>query len=251
MPLCPTRLRFHLEATTPIFFPPLKAENIWRGMAGLLLPRVAPAAAPSLLNPHWSQAPSGYATPPKPFLFRAFHLDGQRFQPGQLLHIDVHVFAPRLPIRESLEGAICLLETEGLGPGRGKLRLTGITESAFGSRTQPLRNELTIDLLTPTNCSPAYDTFLPRLRERINALTACYTSEPLLPPLPHNSGITLANDQTTLTPRARYSTRTGQTYGTGGRTGTFTYQGDLAAALPILRLGEATGLAGGWFQMIE
>ena len=58
------RHRFEFEVLTPVYFPPLKAENILRGMAGLLLPRAAPELAGPILHPVWPNAPSGYATPP-------------------------------------------------------------------------------------------------------------------------------------------------------------------------------------------
>ena len=236
------RHRFRFEVLSPVYFPPYKAENVLRGMAGLLLP----ASAGEILNPIWRSAPSGFATPPKPFVFRAHHLDGLRFQPGAGLHFDIHDFAPRLPIRDSFESAMKRLEIEGLGPGRGKLRLLSTETDSFRSAAVET-SKIGLNFITPTEIETAFDILIARLHDRINALSTCYQNNPL-PPL-ERVKVRVVRDETRHIERQRFSTRTGQTYETGGVVGMLTYEGSLAAAIPYLEVGQWTGIGDGHYEI--
>lgn len=63
------------------------------------------------------------------------------------------------------------------------------------------------------------------------------------------TAVAVVRDETVVVERQRTSTRTGQSYGTGGRVGQVEFAGELAAALPFLRVGEQTGLGGGWYRI--
>src|ERR1035438_4160553 len=102
-------LRFEFRATESLFFPPGKAANILRGALGLVFRQIACA-------PHCSDArtcsardscyyarifepvaqdggPSGLADSPRPFVFRARHLDGRTVQPSESFYFDLHLFS--------------------------------------------------------------------------------------------------------------------------------------------------------------
>jgi hypothetical protein len=237
-----------LDVLTPVYFPPLQAENVIRGAAGLLLPRVC-ADASAMLQPRWAGAPSGYATPPKPFAIRAYPLDGRRLVAGERFSFEIVQFALGLPVGEAFAGMCALLETEGLGPGRGKARLARLeaTDREFSLEAGDAVAGVVIDWMSPTDADTGPG-FLARLHDRINALRCCYGGEPPLAPL-SRAAVTVVRDGTRVVDRQRTSTRTGQSYGTGGRVGPVEYAGELTAAMPFLRLGEQTGLGGGWYRI--
>jgi hypothetical protein len=244
------RHRFEFEVLTPVYFPPYKADNILRGMAGLLLPDVAPAIAQQILHPQWPNAPSGYATPPKPYAFRAHHLDGRRFQPGETIHFDLIQFDLRADIPGAFVAACRLLETEGLGPGRGKLRFLQNEANPVTHSLLPTRpcTQLTLRFLTPTEIDPAFNTLIARLHDRINALSTCYSGKHPLTRLA-TVDVRITRNDTRFIQRHRHSTRTGQTYETGGIIGEVEYAGALTQALPFLELGQWTGFANGFFTL--
>src|SRR5882757_5002771 len=109
-------LRLAYRARDPLYFPPHKSGNILRGTFGAILKRVAcPPACQSaktcerrntcpyarIFEPHSepdsNPAPSGLADPPRPFVFRAAHLDGRSIAPGETFHFDLHLFDTRDP----------------------------------------------------------------------------------------------------------------------------------------------------------
>ncbi len=236
---------------TALYFPDGKAENVLRGMAGLLIPRVAPKSAAGLLHPVWPGAPSGYATPPKPFLFRAFPLDGLRFQAGDTFAFDVHQFAPALPVKDVLVQVMALLETEGLGPGRGRIRLLDVEtwDSLHSLDASEEVNQLTLRFLSPADISPVFPALIARLHDRINALSTLYGGHPPLPPL-ERAEVEIRRDGTSIHSRQRQSTRTGQRYDTRGIKGEIEYSGSLTGALPFLRLGQWTGIGNGFYEIV-
>lgn len=239
-----------MDVLTPVYFPPLQAENVIRGAAGLLLPRVCDAAE-AILHPRWEGAPSGYATPPKPFAIRAYPLDGRRLLAGERFAFEVVQFALGLPVGEAFAGMCGLLETEGIGPGRGRARLERVAVSEWEAPLEPAEPAagVVIDWLSPTdaNIGPG---FVARLHDRVNALQCCFGGNPPLAPLARGA-VEVVRDETVVMERQRTSTRTGQTYGTAGRVGLVEYAGELTAALPFLRAGEQTGLGGGWYRIAK
>jgi hypothetical protein len=88
------RLRLRFVARDPIRFPAGAPANILRGALGITLRRIAsPEIYARLFEPKSRGGPSGLADPPRPFVFRARHLDGQTIAAGEAFHFDVNVFA--------------------------------------------------------------------------------------------------------------------------------------------------------------
>src|SRR3954454_19029213 len=101
-------LRFSFVARERISFPPGKSSNILRGAFGTIFRRIAcvpqcksarecewrascPYARmfePSALG----RGPSGLADWPRPFVFRATHLDGCTIEPGESFYFDLNLF---------------------------------------------------------------------------------------------------------------------------------------------------------------
>ena len=65
---------------------------------------------------------------PRPFVFRAIHLDGQTFAPGQFFHFDLHLFDLNSPAIAYFVLAFAQLARDGLGPARGKVELTTVSQ---------------------------------------------------------------------------------------------------------------------------
>jgi hypothetical protein len=77
-------LRFCLRAQDPVHFPAGQSANILRGAFGHLLRRTtSPSIYRRLFEPAVSIGPSGLADPPRPFVFRAAHLDGRIIPPSE------------------------------------------------------------------------------------------------------------------------------------------------------------------------
>jgi hypothetical protein len=106
-------LRFFFVAREPVHFPLGKAANLLRGAFGSIFSRIAcvphcpgpreceiraecPYARmfePSALAP----GPSGLADSPRPFVFRATHLDGHTITPGGAFFFDLNLFDMHSP----------------------------------------------------------------------------------------------------------------------------------------------------------
>src|ERR1700689_1887768 len=142
-------LRFEFIARESLFFPPGKAANILRGALGTIFRRIAcvphcretktceirescPHAR--IFEPVWQgEGPSGLADSPRPFVFRARHLDGLTIQPGQPFHFDLNVFALDPTVLAYFVLTFAALAREGLGPRRGKADLQRVRRIAMGS----------------------------------------------------------------------------------------------------------------------
>lgn len=134
------RLRLHFQAGESIAFPAGKAGNIVRGAFGAMLRSVAcPPECPGsgscpdratcayarLFEPRAARGtgPSGLANWPRPFVLRAAHLNGQRFEAGEAFHLDIHLFDLDDPGFAPVVASFARLVSEGLGPGRGSVSL--------------------------------------------------------------------------------------------------------------------------------
>jgi len=137
-------LRFSFVAIEPVLFPAGKSANILRGSFGLIFRRIAcrpecPGARvcekraecpyarvfePTAIGP----GPSGLADWPRPFVFRAAHLDGRTIPPGESFHFDLHLFDLQLPAISYFVEAFSELTREGLGPRRGFVALTNVSQ---------------------------------------------------------------------------------------------------------------------------
>src|SRR5690606_14045122 len=79
-----------------------------------------------IFEPQGEQGPSGLSDSPRPFVFRAMHLNGALVRPGDPFRFDMHVFDVRRPVLAYLIRAFTELAKEGLGAGRGRAVLTSV-----------------------------------------------------------------------------------------------------------------------------
>ena len=160
-------LRFEFAAQDPLYFSPGKAGNTLRGALGTIFKRIAcvpecldTRACPTresciyarVFEPVATAAipgPSGLADPPRPFVFRARHLDGRTVQPGQLFHFDLHVFSLEPAVLAYFVRAFAALAHEGLGSGRSKAELQRVLRIRLNGSAQPAADPVepaTLDL---------------------------------------------------------------------------------------------------------
>jgi len=227
------------------------------------------------------EGPSGLADWPRPFVFRAAHLDGRTLQPGDGFHFDVHIFDVRDPALPYFVLAFAQLAREGLGPGRARAELTevdqlglgGVAEAQLfeGNRFQmgvlasPNRWELSaarggcqsrvrVRFVTPTELKsgrelaplPEFGILFSRLRDRISTLRALYGEGPLEIDFRAMGERAAAVGMTRCELRwhevNRLSSRTGQRHPLGGFVGEAEYEGELGEFLPYLFTGKWTGV---------
>lgn len=256
------RLRFHFHAEEPVFFPPGKAANVLRGAFGMLLrDTAAPAEYQRVFEPKATGGgPSGLADHPRPFVFRAAHLNGQTIAPGSSFHFDMHLFDTRHPASPALQEAYARLAETGLGPSRGRTKLVSIGKEHIAipldAPAEPAAR-IRVQFLTPTEikgherdgaaASPvAFGVLFARLRDRISTLRALYGPGALdidFRAIGERAGrVALTRSNLAWHNSARHSSHTGQTHSIGGFTGEADYAGDLAEFLPYLRAGQWTGV---------
>lgn len=286
--------RFHFQASEPVFFPPGKASNVLRGAFGSIFRKLAcvpecsdaksceiAAQCPYALvfepRQEWTRAqgPSGFADWPRPFVFRALHLDGCRFSRGQHFHFDLILFEPPAKLLPYFILVFRQLAEAGLGPSRGRAALSKVEDTSNGAllydghrllnrdlpglqfdlgKLSPPLNRLTVTFLTPTELKsggelvarPEFPVLLARLRDRISNLRAIYRGGPLnidFESLGQSAQHVRIVDSTLHHVQAeRLSSRTGQRHSLGGFTGSVTYEGNLSSFLPFLHVGEWAGV---------
>lgn len=283
------RIRLYFKAADTVRFGDGNSANTLRGAFGTVLREVActptcgaaghhPGCAyarifePRALRPN---GPSGLADWPRPFIFRARHLDSRTLPPGEDFYFDIHLFDPQLPVRYIAE-ALKRLATEGLGPRRGRAILTGIeqldTEDRLVARVwngvemsplltpsaEPLEAEpcgaVRVRFVTPTELKcgntrvdrPEFSVLFARIRDRLSTLRTLYGPGPLEIDFrgmgERAAGIQMTRCDLRAEHRVRRSSRTGQVHPWGGFTGEAEYQGDLAEFVPYLRIARWTGV---------
>src|SRR6185295_16309462 len=127
-------LRFAFTAPESIHFPEGKSANLLRGAFGIIFRKIVcvpecPGARdcegsaecpyarmfePAALD----GGPSGLADWPRPFVFRATHLDGRTLKSGEAFHFDLNLFDMKSPAIAYLALSFAQLAREGLGPRR-------------------------------------------------------------------------------------------------------------------------------------
>ncbi len=229
-------LRFEFTARESLYFPRVKATNILRGAFGTIFRQIvctpecatSIAAEPTCERRHscpyatvfapiaTAAGPSGLADPPRPFVFRARHLDGRTIHPGQRFHFDLNLFTPEPAVRAAFVRTFAALADEGLGPRRGKADLQRVTRIAvagqpeqtlYDAATQnigelntdidPISFDLApspaapkkirVEFLSPTELKhdhhlvdrPEFPILFARVRDRISTLRMLYGDGPL------------------------------------------------------------------------
>ena len=286
-------LRFEFVAHDPLYMPPGKAGNILRGAFGSVLRRTTcpPECEHVRSCVNWQDCPyarvfepirrgagpSGLEQHPRPFVFRARHLETCTIERGQPFHFDVHILSsnpelPRFFIRTFAE-----LGFEGFGPRRSKAELQSVRRFGPGdpsgvvcaSNENGMRsvapvsidldgqcrtvNAIRIDFLSPTELKyknqvvkrPDFSILFARIRDRINSLRTLYGGGPLNIDLcsgRRSEAIEMTDCAIGTRHVTRKSGRTGQVHSIGGFIGCAVYRGELAEFLPYLETARWAGV---------
>lgn len=257
----PVLVRRHwFDAKDPIRFPDGKASNILRGGFGMALRASAPPETyERIFEPKRSGpgVPSGFADPPRPFLFRASHLDGQTIDKHDDFHFDVHVFGDPADA-DAITATLDSLFQSGAGVGRGQARLTAIadqTQMLDLYAAEPAASAR-VHLLTPTELKHEgrpwtkadFPVLIRRVRDRVWTLLSLYAAgcpateadKALFNELAGQ--VRLTGSHLELRSTARLSSRSGQTHSLSGIVGHADYAGPLDAFIPYLRAAYYTGV---------
>jgi len=288
--------RFHFETLTAVYFPAGKPGNIIRGAFGTIFRRHAcePGCEDAGTHRHRPQCayarifepaaigvlPSGLSDPPRPFVFRAASLDERLLNAGDPFHFDLHIFYSEHPELIHFIEAFRELAESGLGPGRGKARLTSVDQlnlsgeraarvfagGKFESGRMAAPNSLSLEpagckivraqvrFITPTELKadgaavrqPDFGVLFSRARDRVSTLRSLYGAGPL--PIDFRgmaeraARVRLTRCDLQWFDTRRRSSRTGQNHPLGGFIGEAEYQGELAEFVPYLRAAHWTGV---------
>jgi hypothetical protein len=288
-------LRFSFVAREALYFPPGKSSNILRGAFGTIFRQIAcepecngartcerrgTCAYARMFEPSaLGSGPSGLADWPRPFVFRASHLDARHVSPGEAFHFDLHLFDLSSSTLAYLVLAFAQLAREGLGPRRGRVELTSVAQlderrepalAVYGgdspdtTRPAPLEINLApegervkrvhIRFHTPTELKGGYDiavrpeflTLAARIRDRLSVLCALYGRGPLdidFRAFGERAGrVRMTRCDLRHAEIVRRSSRTRQTHPLGGFVGEAEYEGELTEFVPYLRVARWTGV---------
>jgi hypothetical protein len=289
-------LRFSFVAQDSIHFPEGKSANILRGAFGEIfrrfacLPHCSSAASGNhraacpyarLFEPAaLGEGPSGFADWPRPFVFRAIHLDGRTFAPGQPFHFDLNLFETAQQTISYLVLTFAQLARYGLGARRSKVELVRVEKLNEAAEPSALLYAnslihaksdvppLTLDLLpngppvsrlrvrfvTPTELKsgqqiaqrPEFAILAARARDRISTLRELYGAGPLAIDFrefgERASLVKITRCEITTLDIQRRSSRTGQVHSIGGFIGEAEYAGDLTEFVSYLRAAKWTGV---------
>lgn len=288
-------LRFSFAARESIHFPRGKPANILRGAFGEIFRRIAcvphcPGARECEIRASCPYArmfepaalgsgPSGLADWPRPFVFRAGHLDGVTVERGGRFFFDLNLFDMRSPAIAYLVLTFAQLAREGLGPRRGRADLLEVARlNESGELLAALYNgnslaqegvkpiELSLDpetgavervrvgFVAPTELKsgdelaqrPEFGILACRIRDRLSTLRELYDQGPLEIDFrgfgERAARVRLTRCQIEQVDVARRSSRTGQVHPIGGFVGEAEYEGELAEFVPYLRAAKWTGV---------
>ena len=222
-----------------------------------------------------SNGPSGFADWPRPFVFRATHLDGHTVVPGAKFSFDLNLFDMRNPAVAYLVLAFLQLANEGLGPRRGRAELVEVTRVDTGARiydgTVLLRHDeapmvlrldasheraerVRVQFVTPTELKsgqqladrPEFAVLAGRIRDRLSKLRELYGDGPLEIDFrgfgERAAQVRMTRCDLTRVDIDRRSSRTGHFHSIGGFVGEAEYEGDLIEFIPYLRAAKWTGV---------
>jgi hypothetical protein len=241
-------LRLTFLARAPLSFPPGAASNRLRGAFGAMLYKLG---CPEIFEPSSASGPSGITDHPRPYVFRANHLDGSALAAGQTFHFDFHWFDLR---RSSLDTVI-----RAFGAFLPEAELVDVRgadtplELCLDPSGDPV-SRLTIRFESPTELKsggeaverPEFGVLLARIRDRISTLRALYDDGPLVIDFrefgARAAQIHMTRCEIHQVQAHRRSGRTGQTHSLGGFVGEAEYEGDLTEFVPYLRAAQWTGV---------
>lgn len=289
-------LRFNFIALEAIHFSEGKSSNILRGAFGEIFRRIAclPQCRSASICEHRADCPyarifepvaskpgpSGLNDWPRPFIFRASHLDDRTFVAGQSFYFDLNVFDTATTSSTYFILAFAQLARDGLGPGRRNVELVSVTRLNEQGKpappiyqdgsihAQPDQGPLTLDLeqsldtvshltirfVTPTELKsghqlaerPEFAIVAARARDRISTLRELYGPGPLSIDFRQFGERAAQVKMTRCEIRSievhRRSSRTGQTHSLGGFVGEADYAGELTEFIPYLRAAQWTGI---------
>jgi hypothetical protein len=236
------RLSLCFRAAGPLYFPPGKAGNVLRGALGMVL-------RDSLFAPKAAMGPSGFADAPRPFVFRAAHLDGRTIPPGSQFHFDVHLFDTRDDVRRQFVAAF-----QNWGARAELVSVEERNETIDFAAALKLAASVRVEFVTPTELKsdgqpvtrPEFGILFTRLRDRISTLRDLYGPGPLDIDFrwlgERAATVRLGGCDLRWHTAERRSSRTGQIHPLGGFTGFADYRGELGQFVPYLRAGEFTGV---------
>lgn len=225
--------------------------------------------------------PSGLADWPRPFVFRARHLDAETVPPDTTFHFDMNLFQLHEPPISFFVRTFAELGEEGLGPGRGRAELTSVEQIAetghaiqvlfdgkvFGTEPAIVPSEIALEappiktneraqvrFLTPTELKhehrivdhPEFNVLATRIRDRLSTLSELYGDGSLnldFVEFGRRAGeVKLIGCELKNVDVTRISSRTGQRHYIGGFVGVAEYEGPLAEFLPFLLAAQFTGV---------
>lgn len=267
------RFRFHFRALTELTFGSAAANRL-RGVFGAALRQTAGQEEyRRLFEPGnaLAKSPSGLADWPRPFVFRAAHLENAIPRTGDPFFVDVHVFDPVDPRLGLFRNALACMAEHGIGPGRGRAELERAEQLDCEDRSLssgevpgppsviPLAggcncSQVRVRFVTPTELKwegnpverPEFAILFARLRDRIATLRALYGAGPLDLDFSgwgeRAARVRLARCDLRYRAAYRISGRTGQKHPLGGFTGEVEYEGELGEFLPWLRAARWVGV---------
>ena len=189
-------LRFVFLARDPIFFPEGKSGNILRGAFGEIFRQIGSRSTYARIFEPRSEGegPSGLADSPRPFVFRAMHLDGKRITPGEQFHFDLNLFITEDPPLQEIIDTFGQLATRVSVRAAGRAELAEYPNPAsvhpmlIDLQPVPERvSQIRVRYLTPTELKteegladrPEFPILFSRARDRIATLRALYGAGPL------------------------------------------------------------------------
>jgi len=279
-------LRFTFVAREQMRFPARNSANLLRGAFGTIFRKVTCSAGcpgarqcqsratcpyarmfePSALT----NGPSGLADWPRPFVFRASHLDGKTVTPDSTFYFDMNLFDIRGAAVESLRSTFAQLAKEGLGPQRARAEFTNVSRVEEGGQACQWNGELAplavtlqreerlerilVRFVTPTELKsgqgivrePSFGVLAARIRDRVSTLRELYGNGPLEIDFrgfrERAERIAMTRCELTQVDVSRRSSRTGQVHSIGGFIGEAEYEGELGEFVPYLRAAKWTGV---------
>ncbi|HEY6392920.1 MAG TPA: CRISPR system precrRNA processing endoribonuclease RAMP protein Cas6 [Bryobacteraceae bacterium] len=191
--------------------------------------------------------PSGLGDWPRPFVFRAAHLDGTTVGAGEKFWFEVNFFDTRDPPLKYFVPAF-----QQLARGRAELvsaeQLDRVSILLDGAPADVRR--LRVEFKTPTELKggdrPEFGVLFARSRDRISTLRALYGPGPLEIDFramgERASTVRMTRCELRHVDAERRSSRTGQVHGIGGFVGVAEYEGELGEFVPYLEAARWTGV---------